>query len=148
MDTEILIFQCAGSHYGIPATDVSEVVRAVAVSPAPRMPDVMLGLINLRGQLVSVIDTRKMLGSASVPLDHTHQFVIVRAFERLIALHVDRALDLIQVDVAIGEATAKTEFGIVPILVPEQLISRQDANAIEAATTTSDIVTPANESKH
>lgn len=146
VDTEILVFQCDRSNYGVPAARVREVVRAVAVSPVPQMPEVMLGLINLRGQLVAVIDTRIMLGLASVGLHHSHQFVIVKAWETLIALHVDQAIDLIRVQMGSGEATAKTDLGIVPILSPETLISEQDAQAIRVVTQSPATPTSATES--
>ena len=146
VDSEILIIQCDGSYFGVPAGQVSEVVRAVAVSPLPQMPVVMLGLINLRGELVPVIDTRVMLGLAGVPVHHSHQFVIVRAWEGLVALHVDQAIDLIRVEAGSDDSTVKTEMGIVPILSPEILISDDHARFIRSAIETSATSSSADES--
>ena len=146
VDAEILIIQCDGSYYGVRAGQISEVVRAVAVSPVPQMPAVMLGLINLRGDLVPVIDTRMMLGLTRLQVHHRHQFVIVRSWEGLVALHVDQAIDLIHVEAGSDDSAVKTEFGIVAILSPETLISDDHAQFIRTASQTSATSSSADES--
>jgi purine-binding chemotaxis protein CheW len=62
------------------------------------------GVINLRGVIVPVLDLRKRFGLPAKALDVADHFIVVRAKERLIALHVDRALELARL-----EAGALTE---------------------------------------
>jgi len=141
VDTEVLIIECAGFRFGVRSTEVIEVVRAVAVSPALQMPKVVLGVINLRGRVVPVLNSRVLLDLPPTDLDHTHQFVIVRAGDGLLAMHVDRAIDLIQVEpdqieseTRLVQFTAKTRFGIVSVLLPEKFLSEQESQTVRMVT--------------
>lgn len=59
--TSLCTFSCAGLAFGIDVRAVQEVVRDVAVTPVPLAPPEVEGLINLRGQVVTVIDLRRRL---------------------------------------------------------------------------------------
>jgi purine-binding chemotaxis protein CheW len=153
VDVEVLIFECAGIQFGLPASRVSEVVRAVAVTPAPQTLASLLGVINLRGQLVAVLNTRLLLGLDPVPLHPSHQFLIVRSGDGLYALHVDRAIDMVttesvQRESGFGDAlpieaneglvrfAAKTDGVIVPVIAPDKILSDEISQAIRMVTST------------
>jgi purine-binding chemotaxis protein CheW len=97
---EILIFEVAGQRHGLPVADVRELLRAVALTPLPRAPAVVEGLINLRGTLVPVLDLRSRFHLPSKPLEHTDHLIVARRGERLVALHIDRAVELVSLNVA------------------------------------------------
>jgi purine-binding chemotaxis protein CheW len=59
--TEYLALRLGGETYGIPLTHVREILIPPAVTPVPRAPYDVLGIINVRGQLVTVIDLRRRL---------------------------------------------------------------------------------------
>jgi purine-binding chemotaxis protein CheW len=92
---EFLVVIVEGGRYGIRPSEVREVVRAVALSELRGAPDVFEGVINLRGEVVPVIDTRVLLGMPTRPLRPQDHLVIVHAGERLLALRVDHAVDLV-----------------------------------------------------
>jgi purine-binding chemotaxis protein CheW len=52
----------AGEQYALPVEQVAEVVEIEAVTPVPGAPESLLGLRNLRGEIVSVIDLASVLG--------------------------------------------------------------------------------------
>lgn len=60
--TTVCTFTCAGIAFGVDVRAVQEVVRGQAVTPVPLAPPEVRGLINLRGQVVTVIDLRRRLG--------------------------------------------------------------------------------------
>jgi purine-binding chemotaxis protein CheW len=93
---EFLIVEVGGHRYGLPAAGVQEVLRAVPAVPLPGAPVVVEGVINVRGNVVPVLDARRRFGLPSRPLEHTDHLVIVRAAGRPAALRVDRALDLVR----------------------------------------------------
>jgi purine-binding chemotaxis protein CheW len=95
---QVLVFEVEGQRYALPAADVQELVRAVRIVPLPRAPAVVEGIINLRGQVIPVLDVRARFRLPSRPLAHTDHFIVARAEQRLVALHVDRALDLVNLD--------------------------------------------------
>src|SRR5262249_17303062 len=101
---EILLFEVAGQGYGLAARDVQEVVRAARPAPLPRAPRVIEGVLNLRGRVVPVFDTRQRFGLAAKPLEPADQFIIARSENRVVALHVDRTTNLVRLDRAALEA--------------------------------------------
>jgi purine-binding chemotaxis protein CheW len=76
---------------------VAEVVRAVEIEPLPQAPPVVSGVINVRGSLTPVIDLRRRLGLSSKPLSPDDHFIVAECGPRRVALHVDRALDLLSI---------------------------------------------------
>jgi purine-binding chemotaxis protein CheW len=96
--TQILMFQVQEQRFGLSVADVQELQRVVTIVPLPKAPAVVEGLIDLRGTLVPVFDIRcrfRLLAKEVGPLDH---LVIAHAKGRLVALRVDRVLDLVEVD--------------------------------------------------
>lgn len=95
---DILIFEIAGRRYGLPALDVQELVRAVAIRPLPQAPAIVEGIINLRGQIVAVLDIRARFRLPAKALEPADYLVIARVGERCVALRVDRALELVRLE--------------------------------------------------
>jgi purine-binding chemotaxis protein CheW len=107
---EVLVFEIAGRRYGVPAADVREIVAVVTIVPLPRAPAVIEGIINLRGRIVPVLDIRTRFRLPAKPAEHTDHLVVARVGERLVALRVDRATDLVGLDAADVEDAR----GVVP----------------------------------
>jgi purine-binding chemotaxis protein CheW len=95
---EVLLFEVEQQRYAVPLSLVMEIVRAVAVEPLPRTPranlEVILGVINVRGQLAPVLDLRRRFGWADRPLDPREHFVLLRGPARPLAIRSDRAVGL------------------------------------------------------
>ena len=62
-------FRLENEKYGINVMQVQEVLRVTEIAPVPGAPDYVLGIINLRGNVVTVIDTRKRFGLHSKDVD-------------------------------------------------------------------------------
>lgn len=60
--TSTLTFRLGGSSYSLPAAAVREVQPLGACTPLPAVPPFILGLVNVRGRLLTAIDLRPMLG--------------------------------------------------------------------------------------
>jgi purine-binding chemotaxis protein CheW len=74
---------------------VAEVLRAVEIEPLLQAPAVVSGVINVRGSLTPVIDLRRRLELAPKALSTDDHFIVADCGARRVALHVDRALDLL-----------------------------------------------------
>jgi purine-binding chemotaxis protein CheW len=94
----VLVFAIDGQRHGLPASDIQELLRAVAVVAVPEAPAGVEGVIDLRGQVVPVLSARELFRRAPRPLQPSDHFIVLRCAGRLVALRVDRALDLVQVD--------------------------------------------------
>jgi len=83
-----------GETYGIEVTQVQEVLRVPEIAPVPGAPDYVLGIINLRGHVVTVIDTRRRFGLP--PAEHTDQtrIVIAESEGRVFGMLVDSVAEV------------------------------------------------------
>ncbi len=94
----VLVVQVRGSRFGIPADLVVELIRAVAISPLPGAPPVISGIINVRGSLTPVIDPAVRFGQQEQAVKPSDNFVLVAMPSRIVALRVDIANDLEEID--------------------------------------------------
>ena len=92
----IVPFAMDGHRFGLLAKDVREVVRAATPSPLPGAPAIVLGVLNVRGELVPVLDVRSRFGLRPRALVHTDHILIVLAAGRAAALAVEAADVLIE----------------------------------------------------
>lgn len=95
---EILVFELADQRYGLPGSSVRELVRAVSITPLPRQPEFVEGVINLRGRIVPVLDVRSWLGLPARGIEPSDHFLVATVGSRLVALRVDRALELVPLE--------------------------------------------------
>jgi purine-binding chemotaxis protein CheW len=91
-------FRLSDVMIGVEVDAVFEVLDCPDVTPVPLAPAEIHGLINLRGQILTVIDVRRRLGATDVPAEPAHMIVVVRTSADPVALLVDQVLDVIQVD--------------------------------------------------
>ena len=77
-----LVFQIAGQDFCVPLTSVREVVALPPTTRVPYTPNHFLGIMNLRGQIVSVFDLRLKLGQKAD--QHAETAVIICDYEDLI----------------------------------------------------------------
>jgi purine-binding chemotaxis protein CheW len=92
---EVLLFTLEGQRYALPVVDVRELVRAVRLTPLPRAPDVVEGLMNLRGELLPVLDLRRRFRLPPRPLSPEDHFIVAQAGARRVVLHVDRTEEVL-----------------------------------------------------
>lgn len=95
---QYLSFELSHTLYCAPLTEVREVRRLGLVTSIPQSPDHMVGVINLRGDVVPVVDLPAVLGMpACTELQPQHIVVVVQLQERLVALLVDAVADVFEV---------------------------------------------------
>jgi purine-binding chemotaxis protein CheW len=103
--TEHLVtFFLADEEYGVDVRAVQEIIRVGEITPVPRTPDHIKGVINLRGRIIPVVDLRTKLGVGAVTVARQTRIVVVKVRERLIGLLVDGASQVLKVPVSTIEA--------------------------------------------
>lgn len=98
LEREVLLFEIGGERYGLLSADVRELTRAVTIASLPKAPTIVEGLINLRGKIVPVLDIRTRFRIPAKPLEPSDHFVVATTGTSLVAIRVDRAMDLVRVD--------------------------------------------------
>jgi purine-binding chemotaxis protein CheW len=98
-----------GDHlFGIAVEEVQEVIQDQDMTRVPLVPDVIRGLINLRGQIVMAVDLRRRLRIGARPPGTSLINVVVRTQEGPVSLLVDNIGDVVEVDETTAEAPPRT----------------------------------------
>lgn len=84
----LVAFTLDEHRYALPLAAVERVVRAVAVTHVPDSPHV-LGIVNMHGEIVPVVDLRRRFGLAERVLTLSDQFIVTRSTRRRIAVLAD-----------------------------------------------------------
>ncbi len=88
-------FRLEKETYGINVMQVQEVLRYTEIAPVPGAPDYVLGIINLRGNVVTVIDTRQRFGLHSAEVTDNTRIVIIEADKQVIGILVDSVAEVV-----------------------------------------------------
>ncbi|GAA03539.1 MULTISPECIES: chemotaxis protein CheW [Photobacterium] len=88
-------FQLEDETYGINVMQVREVLRYSEIAPVPGAPDYVLGIINLRGNVVTVIDTRSRFGLMPGEISDNTRIVIIEAEKQVIGILVDSVAEVV-----------------------------------------------------
>jgi len=103
----ICTFHLGGMVLALPTDDVREVIRFGPPTPVPLAPPDVTGLINLRGQIATVVDLSRRLGRTPAPASGGLGLVL-RSARGTLSLRVDRAGDVMEVDDAAFEPPPET----------------------------------------
>lgn len=96
-------FFVADMFFGVDVLHVQEVLRSQQMTPVPQAPEVIEGLINLRGQIVTAIDMRRRLRLPPRLGDQAPMNIVVRTVDGAVSLLVDEIGDVLDVDSATYE---------------------------------------------
>lgn len=74
-----LVFYLNDEIFAVSAKQVSEIIHLPAIAPLPKVPDWLLGIINLRGEMISVVDLPKLLKKKQFTLSSKTKLVVLRS---------------------------------------------------------------------
>lgn len=95
-EIEYVTFRVGDALVGVDICQVEEINRLVEVTSVPHAPKYIRGVINLRGDVVTVVDLRTVFGMVPVELSSQTRTVIVRSRDEQIGLLVDRIGDVVK----------------------------------------------------
>ncbi len=100
MSTSVLYctFFIGEQYYGIPVRDVQEVLQSQPMTRAPLAPPAVAGLMNLRGQIVTAVDVRRVLRAHGKEDLSEQMNLVIRHEGSEISLLVDRIGDVVTVE--------------------------------------------------
>ena len=101
---QYLTFMLAGEEYGVDILRVQEIKGWDKVTRIPRTPDYVLGVINLRGAVVPIVDLRRRFGLETIAFGPTTVIIVMRVVgdrnERTVGVVVDAVSEVYNVDPA------------------------------------------------
>lgn len=142
----LLVITLDGRRYALPLPVVERVVRAVAITPLPNAPDIVLGVVNIRGRVIPVINMCRRFHLPEREIALTDQLVVAHTARRPVALVADAVLDVIacpaQNLIAAGEVlpnieyvegVVKLEDGLILIHDLDSFLSLEEENLLDCA---------------
>ena len=94
---QCVTFQLAEETYGINVMLVQEVLRVTDIAPVPGAPNYVLGIINLRGNVVTVIDTRMKFALPPEEMDDSTRIVIIETESQTVGIVVDSVSEVVDI---------------------------------------------------
>jgi purine-binding chemotaxis protein CheW len=92
----LLLFRIGAEWYAVRVSDVREIFQEYSVTPIPCVPQFILGVINIRGEILSVTDCAAMMGMGAIDMsgDVVPPAIVVADEETVTALVVDEIGDI------------------------------------------------------
>jgi purine-binding chemotaxis protein CheW len=93
-----LVFQIGSESYGMPLLQVQEIRSYTPATRVPGAPPYVLGVINLRGNIIAVLDARTRFGVEPVPEEENTVIIVAQIEGKTFGLRVDSVSDVVDVD--------------------------------------------------
>lgn len=109
---QLVSFNIGDEEFGVDILKVQEINRMVQVTRVPNTPDYVLGVINLRGKVIPIIDMRYRLGMSPKEFDKDTRIVVVEIESKVIGFVVDAVSEVIRINKSITEPPPPMVAGI------------------------------------
>lgn len=146
----LLTFTFDDQRYALPLHAVDRVVRMVAVTPLPKAPNIILGVVNIQGRIIPVINMRLRFCLPEREITLTDQLVVAHTARRPVALVADAVLGAITYpaqsliatedvlpNIEYVEGVAKLADGLILIHNLDKFLSLEEENYLDRALETS-----------
>ncbi|MGG1612664.1 chemotaxis protein CheW [Paenibacillus sp. FSL K6-2441] len=141
---QLVTFRIETEEFGLPIADVYEIIFVPAITPISQAPKSIVGVINLRGEVIPVVDLR--IQFLKEPVKSKKQRIMITRFqERAIGLLVDEVKEVLRIDenslepvpdtlvtaqTAYMRAICKMDHRLIVLLHLEHLIDTMEMNSI------------------
>jgi len=116
LSSEFVFVEVGGKRYGLPASSVREVFQMLEPTPVPAWPEHAIGLMDVRGELVPLIDCAPLLGQPLLELSKDQFIVVLLTGKRPWGLVVDAVEGVRTVQIHSGKEFGAAEAVPIPSL--------------------------------
>jgi len=93
---QLVVFAIGNEEFGVDISQVREIVRLVQITYMPKAPAFIEGVVNLRGQIVAIIDLAKRLGIPAKPSGEATRIILVEIEENTVGMVVDSVSEVLR----------------------------------------------------
>ena len=143
---KLVTFSLDDRKFALYVSSVQRIVRVVEVTALPKAPEIVVGIINMQGQVIPVFDIRMRFHLPARKVQLNDQLIIASTTKRTVALLVDSVNDVIEIpeekiiaaeqilpELEYVEGVVKTEGGMVLIHDLEKFLSLPEQKALDEA---------------
>ncbi len=95
---QYVCFVLHGEEYGVPILSVQEIIRYETLTRVPQSPEFIDGVLNLRGQVIPVMNLRKKFGLPPRENDKSTRIIVVEVQKRVVGMVVDQVSEVLQIN--------------------------------------------------
>ena len=95
---QLIVFRAGNEEFCIPISDAQEIIKVVPITPIPDSPYFMRGLINVRGDIVAIIDIKTLFSLPSIDNDNPKHIIITKQKSGIFGLIVDEVVEVLRVN--------------------------------------------------
>ena len=130
---EFVIFSLDKQRYALHLSVVKTTVRAVEVTPLPKAPDIVLGVINVKGQIIPVVNLRRRFDLPEREIELSNRLIIARTASRTVAILADAVTGVVELGaqqlVAAEEVLPGAEYVEGILKLPDGLVLIHDLDS-------------------
>jgi len=133
--TQLLSFELDDAAYAVPVDSVREIVRMRPITSLPRVPDSICGVITLRGEIIEVVDIRRLLELEPIELKRRTRIIVVNLENgQAAAILVDAVKEVLRVPKEAIRPAAASDSGAIESLcaVGDRFVSLIELNRVLA----------------
>jgi purine-binding chemotaxis protein CheW len=93
---QLLVFRLDDRRYALNLSAVERIVRAVEVTALPKAPEIVLGVIDVEGRILPVLNIRRRVGLPEREMRPSDQFLLARTPQRTVVLVIDEAQEVME----------------------------------------------------
>lgn len=144
--SQIVVFILGDQRYALHLSAVERIVRVVEIILLPKAPDIVLGIINVHGQIIPVVNIRKRFRLLEREIALSNQLIIANTSSRAVALLVDEVHGVLEIseremieagkilpDMDYVEGVIKFEDGMILIHDLNTFLSIEEEKALDSA---------------
>lgn len=109
---ELVGFMLGDEEFGINISNVSEINRMIDITPVPRAPFFVIGVMNLRGNVVPVVNLRRRLNIEDKEADNKTRIIVVEVLGTVVGFVVDSVSEVLRIPASIVEPASDLVAGI------------------------------------
>lgn len=145
---QLVAFNLAGRHYALRLSAVERVFRIVEITPLPKAPDVILGIVDIQGRIAPVLDIRRRFGLPARHINPSDHLIVARTGRHTAAVVADTVMGVVQRlqteitaadqvldDLQYVEGVTKLEDGLILIHDLDTFLSPAEEQVLEQAMT-------------
>jgi chemotaxis signal transduction protein len=100
MNDSFILFYIKGTAYAIPSEQVRQIEMIETITSVPNTARFVEGIVNLRGQVVPVINLRSRFGMEKIDYDLSSRLIVIQIDSRIVGLAVDSAREFVKIDLS------------------------------------------------
>lgn len=147
-EEQLVIFEVADEQYGVEISAVCEIISMRNITGVPKTPDFVEGVINLRSQVIPVVDLRRRLGMPRGERSRASRIMVVKIGQQTNGMIVDSVSEVLRIPSTVVEppsslvagadsqflrGIAKLQDRLIILLSMEEIFARTEAETPAAA---------------